>query len=181
MTNRIAPIALIAYILGGWLLPAAHYHGHPANVAGIGAVPVLHQHGGHCGHSPRTATEASEAPETCETPEACETHRADRCSSGLAGCGGDLGCGESTDSLTPAPVDTEQPPPTQLEAATYNDCCIGLCALCSARTLSSEPAAFGANTARCSLSGERISIASQNVHVGRLLGSISSRGPPIIL
>lgn len=169
MTNRIAPIALIAYILGGWILPAAHYHSYHAQFDRFGDLAAMHQHGVECGHSHGSQPEDGAQLDDGVQPEDRESIDQDGCDSAFCG---DSGCGEAVAKRSAS---------TQYEPATFADCCGGLCALCLARSLSSEFVPFEMANVRSHVASQGVAMASQNVPAGLSPGSVSSRGPPIIL
>jgi hypothetical protein len=100
LSRYTTQIALIAYVVGGWLIPAAHDHGAHA----FGGKGRHHVHGHTCRH----AHEGHEH-DTFE-PEHCDSHRH-----------GSEGTGSS--------IQWKSAPPS-------SGPCLGLCAICSARTLS---------------------------------------------
>lgn len=108
MTTLIRPtahLALIAYVVGGWLLPATHHHSGSC---------AAHAHG-------TVAPEADTAPDSdSHGHSAGQRHACDH-------------------DHAAEPADTQQCEASSLPAwksLTHDHLCVGLCALCAARTLS---------------------------------------------
>jgi len=101
----VSRLTLIAYLVGGWLLPATHYHAHHGHEA--------------CYHFVASHSDA-----TCGQSENEDAEISSRC------CGHTEQCETASDA-----------PPREINeycsAAPQHLTCSGLCALCSARSLSS--------------------------------------------
>lgn len=61
-------LALIAYLVGGWLLPAMHHHAHP--VAATGTTACHHHDHGHRHEGDHTVAAASVARSSCSSSAA---------------------------------------------------------------------------------------------------------------
>jgi hypothetical protein len=102
----VSRLTLIAYCVGGWLLPATHYHAH-------------HDHGAR--HHAHCHVEATQSAAICEQSEVDNSRRC---------CGHTDQCETASDAPQHATVE-------YFWAASQQIACSGLCALCSARLLTS--------------------------------------------
>ena len=165
--NFASRIALIAYVVGGWLLPAMHHH-------------KGHSHAQHVGPASSTccSDQGCEATvPTLDSPQddgsqCCHDH--DHCDvaavSNIASAQKHHPFQRGECSAVLYAVDSGEP-----------HACIGLCALCAAQSLVGQTATDSA----CSLGEialvDRIGLPGVQWPLRVQRGGISSRGPPAIL
>ena len=101
----VSRLTLIAYLVGGWLLPATHYHAHHGHEA--------------CHHAAASHSDA-----TCDPSKSEDDENSSRC----------CGHAELCETASDAPLHEIE---EYYWAAPQRLACSGLCALCSARSLTS--------------------------------------------
>ena len=173
MEQTIRRIALFAYVIGGWLMPAAHHHVHASTSgsATCGSHSAFHSH-------------------PCDPAGSCEKHQHD---DNAGDCCGDAGAcstlppGELSGHQVTAchQVDDSSPPaaPTASEITLNGthpsgDDCGGLCALCSARSLSACRGSAVQLCSRTRLPRDVTRTESQLLPPGAVLRPRFCRGPP---
>lgn len=158
--NRVtARIALIAYMLGGWLLPATHHHGSSCD----------HTHAGvcdsqHAGHSAEAVLTLSSA----EHHHHCD-HDHGACSSSHGSHQRDAGQKLVDQELTGAAT-------IVYSGTTLN--CDGLCALCVASTLSSTRSDRLHHAVLTGTATGSHRLLDLNLSLPSVPSSYSPRGPP---
>jgi hypothetical protein len=147
--TSVSRLTLIAYVVGGWLLPATHYHAH-------------HDHG-PCHHAHHHSA-ATHAEQTCEQSE---SDKSSRC------CGHTEHCEAASDAPQRATDENYW--------ASQQLACSGLCALCSARALTSTTLRQTATQLTLRDLSQSV-IRPETTLLPRLLASEHfSRGPPEIV
>ncbi len=148
-------IALIAYVVGGWFLPAIHHHSDPLHT-GMHNGLASHHHQSHCCSS------------DCNT-DACDADDSDDLENVALPPGGtaDLEVSLCSNDFNHSLIEGDS-----------CESCIGLCALCVAQSLTSESICGRSINFEDKIPSNDIIGDALSLSLGRELGGISSRGPP---
>lgn len=150
----VGRIALIAYVLGGWLLPLLHDHGAHGHTSSTLQAS--------CGHT-STSHDALELGSSCDHSDDHHSQN-DSASSGHNKASLEHKCSEGSPSIGSGPL------------TTFHD--HGLCALCVSRSVNGQQLMLIPSSFR--VVAEGFSAPPELPHCVRLLGtSAFARGPPI--
>ncbi|EMI53752.1 hypothetical protein [Rhodopirellula sallentina] len=185
MQRFTAQIALIAYVVGGWLMPAAHHHLHDHSASGNACTCVV------------AANTGAPSP--------------DATSFGSVGSAAFIGDPAITQGLTHSPIETRdasaskshdcccdhaEPHVAQSDSSDGFDCCssdhsplllaancspeknVGLCALCCAISMVGKECVQSPQSIAPAPSPERILLSGLSCPLPPLCSGLSSRGPP---
>ncbi len=168
--NLVSRIALIAYVVGGWLLPAMHHHSGYSHAQLVGSASSTCCSGHGC-----------EA--TFPTPDSHQDH-----GDGSQCCHDHDHCDVAAASNSaPSKIHTEDEAADQSKAVLYAvdsgdpHACVGLCALCAAQSLIGQTVANASSSLGEITLVDRISLTGNGWPLRVQRGGISSRGPPAIL
>ncbi|EMI45421.1 hypothetical protein [Rhodopirellula sp. SWK7] len=152
MQRFTAQIALIAYVVGGWLLPAAHHHVHDHSAGGVVcecavvAIPPA-------------------APPT-PAPHTPGSH--------------DTGCCCDHSAEHPSADDHPESHSSLVAGQSNADECVGLCALCCSISLVGQVGDSLAISFAPFASDDESRLKGLTFPLPPLCGGISSRGPPTV-
>ncbi|TWU26957.1 hypothetical protein Pla52o_08130 [Novipirellula galeiformis] len=167
--NLVSRIALIAYVVGGWLLPAMHHHhghSHHSGASQAGCCAEL-----ECERPAAVSVADSRDGESkgCDHHHDGSSHADDHARSCSGGTSSNGSFADDTNAILFA------------VNSSHSHACLGLCALCSAQSLKGEAVAVVA----CSVDQGPVCgrVVSTGIHwpLSVQPGGISSRGPPAIL
>ncbi|WP_345327059.1 hypothetical protein [Novipirellula rosea] len=171
--NLASRIALIAYVVGGWLLPAMHHHpGHShTQLGGAAGSTCCSDHG--CDAALATPDSSHGDGSHADDGSQC-CHHHDRCDVAPTSHSA------PSAALTHSPADQSH---SVLYAVDSGDphACIGLCALCAAQSLIGQTVANSSSSIGEITLVDRIGSTGIGWPLRVQRGGISSRGPPAIL
>lgn len=153
MQRFLTHLTLVAYLIGGWLLPAAHHH------------------------APLIVSDGQGLHDSCCVSTAVD-HGADSHETVLGGsiaCESDIACDCSHDALVALRIiDTDT---VVAPTHTHSHDCVGLCAGCVAQSLFGTHAWVQTEWAWL-IPAERVCLADPALVLSELYGFALSRGPP---
>ncbi|WP_372722503.1 hypothetical protein [Novipirellula sp.] len=158
--NLASRIALIAYVVGGWLLPAMHHHAGHTHASPFGAM-----------------SSACCSDHDCEAASATpEVHHDD-----VSKCCHARDCDATETSASASDVAAQSDAFLYAVDSGNPEACLGLCALCAAQSLVGQTITSAAGSVGDIELVDRFGLTGIQWPLRVQRGGISSRGPPVIL